>query len=161
MGLIGSCVCGGGWGCREAHNPRAIVIKKEGGGGRRRVSDQQNKALSLQPPYQLIASLREAATKKDISINWEVWFSDFPRLAKQTGQSRSKQLLRKCVSVPAGCLSAWRKCHRTITDNHSLSSPIISKGHIYIKKPRIRNFSLEPEGFLKTVHDQKQDRHLF
>lgn len=44
-------------------------------------------------------------------------------LAKQTSQSGSKQLLRKCVSVLAGCLSAIWKCHRTITNNHPLRLP--------------------------------------
>lgn len=46
---LGAVLGGGGgcWGCGEAHNPRAIVIKKKGRGGRWRVSDQQNKALSL------------------------------------------------------------------------------------------------------------------
>lgn len=45
MGLGAIC---GGLEYGEAHNPEAIVIKKEeGGGGRWRVSDQQNKALPL------------------------------------------------------------------------------------------------------------------
>lgn len=114
----------GGLECGEAHNPGAIVIKKEGGvvdGGsqiNRTKHSHFSHHISLVPP------LRETATKKDIyCINWEVWVSAFPVLAKQTGQSGSKQLLWKFVSVLAGCLSVIWKCHRTITNNHPLQLP--------------------------------------
>lgn len=59
----------GGWGCGEAHNPGAIVIKKKGGLRVLRSTEQSTLTLAT------VSAQCLPSGENGISMNWEVWFS--------------------------------------------------------------------------------------
>lgn len=123
-------MCWGIEGCREAHNPGAIVIKKkkERGGSIKGSQINRTKHSHFSRHISSAPPLKETATKDVISMNWEVWLL---WAFQKNSQSGSKQLFME-VWVRAGVCQPY--------GNATNSSQIISKGHISIKMQRSGHF---------------------